>query len=163
MAKRLELEFTDEEKHTLHHERFHHSHPRVQQKMEVLWLKSQGLQHKKIAALAGVDVNTMRSYLQDYAEGDVDRLKTLTFNQPKSALDAHRTTIAAYFRAHPPASTNQAIAAITELTGIRRAPTQVRHFLKKSGVKLQRLYPAVSACLTTRFSPQGLTSFFVLL
>ncbi|MGH3429282.1 MAG: helix-turn-helix domain-containing protein, partial [Mycobacteriales bacterium] len=39
---------------TLRHERYHHPHPRVQQKMEVLWLKSQGLPHETIARLADV-------------------------------------------------------------------------------------------------------------
>jgi len=27
----------------IRHDRYHHPHPRVQQKMEVLWLKSKGL------------------------------------------------------------------------------------------------------------------------
>ncbi len=35
------LEFTEEEKQSLYYERFHHPHPRVQRKMEALWLKSQ--------------------------------------------------------------------------------------------------------------------------
>jgi len=30
------MQFTEEEKNALHHERFHHPHPRVQQKMEAL-------------------------------------------------------------------------------------------------------------------------------
>ena len=38
----LRLTFTDAEKRALKHERFHHPHPRVRRKMEVLWLKSQG-------------------------------------------------------------------------------------------------------------------------
>jgi hypothetical protein len=39
----LQLEFTETEKQALHYERFNHPHPRVQLKMEVLWLKSQNL------------------------------------------------------------------------------------------------------------------------
>ncbi|WP_370583146.1 hypothetical protein [Microcystis sp. LEGE 00066] len=35
----INLEFTEEEKNSLYYERFHHPHPRVQLKMEVLWLK----------------------------------------------------------------------------------------------------------------------------
>jgi len=37
----LQIAFTEIEKAKLKHERFHHPHPRVQQKMEMLWLKSQ--------------------------------------------------------------------------------------------------------------------------
>jgi DNA-binding transcriptional regulator YbjK len=37
--------------------------------MEVLWLKSQGLSHQKIAKLAGVPVNKVTSYIRDYQEG----------------------------------------------------------------------------------------------
>jgi hypothetical protein len=33
----------------LRYDRYHHPHPRVQQKMEVLWLKSQGCTHQDIA------------------------------------------------------------------------------------------------------------------
>ena len=41
----LKLDFTEDQKQVLHYERYHHPHPRVRQKMEVLWLKSQGLPH----------------------------------------------------------------------------------------------------------------------
>ncbi len=39
----LNIDFTAAEIKALHDERFHHSHPRARLKMEVLWLKSQGL------------------------------------------------------------------------------------------------------------------------
>ena len=50
----LQMAFTESEKAKLKHERFHHPHPRVQQKMEVLWLKSQNLPHWQICELAGI-------------------------------------------------------------------------------------------------------------
>jgi hypothetical protein len=43
----IKLEFTEEDKRLLSYGRFNHPHPRVQLKMEVLWLKSQGLCPKK--------------------------------------------------------------------------------------------------------------------
>ncbi len=46
------LEFSEEEKQSLYYERFHHPHPRVQRKMEALWLKSQKLPHHQISKLA---------------------------------------------------------------------------------------------------------------
>ncbi len=117
-------------------ERFHHPHPHVRRKMEALWLKSQGLAHQEIARLAGVSGKTLRSYLQEYVEGGITRLKELRFRQPQSELVAHQKAIVAYFQARPPASINEAIDAIRELTGLSRSPTQVRLFLKeKCGMK----------------------------
>jgi transposase len=132
----LRLTFTEAEKRALEHERFHHPHPRVRRKMEVLWLKSQGLAHQEIARLAGVGSKTMRSFFQEYVEGGIGRLREVHFRQPQSELMAHQGTIEAYFHDHPPASINEALAAITELTGLTRSPTQVRLFLKeKCGLK----------------------------
>jgi hypothetical protein len=37
------IKFSEAVKQALHYERFRHPHPRVQLKMEVVWLKSQGL------------------------------------------------------------------------------------------------------------------------
>jgi len=47
----LHIEFTPEQVETLHHERFHHPHPRVQLKMKAVYLKSQGLPHHEICRL----------------------------------------------------------------------------------------------------------------
>src|SRR5215831_10780739 len=48
----LQLAFSEADKQTLHYERYHHPHPRVQQRMEALWLKSQGVPHHQIALSA---------------------------------------------------------------------------------------------------------------
>ena len=55
MAK---LKFSEAEKQALHEERFTHPHPRVQQRMEVLWLISQGSTLAEAALLAGVSPAT---------------------------------------------------------------------------------------------------------
>ena len=69
---------TDEQQAELHYQRFHHPHPRVQKKMEALWLKSQNLAHKEICRLVGISPNTLRSYIKDFQNGKVDGLKRLT-------------------------------------------------------------------------------------
>ena len=56
------LEFSEQEQQSLYYERFNHPHPRVQKKMEALWLKSQKLPHHQISKLAGISPNTLRSY-----------------------------------------------------------------------------------------------------
>ena len=43
----IRIEFTKQQVEDLSYERYHHPHPRVQQKMEVLYLKSQGLPHQQ--------------------------------------------------------------------------------------------------------------------
>ena len=53
----LRLEFSEADKHALNHERYHHPHPRVQQRMEALGLKSQGLPHQRIATLCAISGN----------------------------------------------------------------------------------------------------------
>ena len=42
--------FTADDRRALAHYRFHHPEPRIQRKIEVLWLKSHGLGHDQIAA-----------------------------------------------------------------------------------------------------------------
>ncbi len=129
------LEFSEEEQQSLYYERFHHPHPRVQKKMEALWLKSQKLPHHQISNLAGIAPNTLRSYLRDYQAGGIEKLKEINFYRPQSELENHRSTLKAYFQKNPPATMNEAREKIEELTGIRRSPTQVRKFLKSMGMR----------------------------
>jgi transposase len=126
----INLQFTEAEKQALYYERFHHPHPRVQKKMEALWLKSQQLPHREITKLTGISANTLRSYLRDYQSGGIEKIKQINFYRPQSELVSHAQTLEAYFREFPPASINEAIATIESLTGIKRSPTQVRQFLK---------------------------------
>jgi transposase len=131
----LKLKFTEAEKQALHQERFNHPHPRVQQRMEVLWLKSQELPHWQICQLAQVSENTLRAYCRDYKAGGIEKLKEIHFRRPQSELVAYLDTLEAEFRAHPPATINEAVERIETLTGIRRSPTQVRVFLKSIGMR----------------------------
>lgn len=135
----INIEFTKEEIHALNYERYHHPHPRVQHKMEALWLKSQGLSHKKIAQLTSISRNTLTSYLRDYKEGGIEKLKELEFYQPVSELTKHISTIESYFREHPPATIKEAMSKIEELTGLKRRETQVRKFLKSIGLSHRKV------------------------
>ena len=131
----ITLEFSEQEKQALYYERFHHPHPRVQLKIEAVWLKSQDLPHQKICRLAGISGNTLRNYLQDYQTGGIEKLCQINFYRPQSKLEQERTTLKAYFPKNPPRTINQARDKIFELTGIRRSPTQVRKFLKSMGMR----------------------------
>ena len=135
----IPTDFTPEDIDALHHERFHHPHPRVQEKMEAVYLKSQGLLHKEVCRLSRISENTLRSYLGQFREGGVERLKRLDFAVPRSEMADHREELEDYFRKNPPRSTGEAAAAIERITGIRRGPTQVRKFLTGMGLKGRKL------------------------
>ncbi len=131
----IQIEFSEKDKQALDYERFYHPHPRVQKKMEALWLKSQEIPHQQISQLAGIAPNTLRSYLRDYQKGGIEKLKEINFYRPQSELEEHRTSLEDYFQKNPPATINEAVTKIEELTGIKRSPTQVRKFLKSMGMR----------------------------
>lgn len=135
----MKMHISDEDKRTAKQLRFCHPHPRVQVRMEVLWLKSQGLPHKEIGKLAGVSPNTVRQYLLMYKEAGIKSLQEVSFYRPQSKLVNHRQTLEGYFREHPVVSISEAIAIIEELTSIHRSPTQVRKFLKSIGMKVRKV------------------------
>ena len=93
----IEIEFTEENRKALHYERFHHPHPRVQQKMEALWLKSHDLPHAQIAELVQISEETLRSYLRDYQEGGIEKLKTLSWHGSEGELSQHQSTLKDFF------------------------------------------------------------------
>ena len=135
----IQIEFTEKEIEDLKYQRYNNPHPRCQRKMDVLLLKSQKLTHQQIGRITGISANTLRSYLRDYIEGGIEKLKEINFYQQKSKLVEHTKTIEDYFRVHPPATINEAISRIEELTGIKRSPTQSRKFLKSIGMRLLRV------------------------
>jgi transposase len=136
----IRIAFSEQDIQQLRYERYHHPHPRVQQKMEALLLKSQELPHHVIADCVGVCENTLLAYFRAYQAGGVDALKQTNFYRPASALDAHRESLEAYFHEHPPATIAEAATVIERLTGIQRKPTQVRVFLQKLGLKRLKTY-----------------------
>lgn len=135
----IKIVFSEADREALNYERYHHPHPRVQRKMEALWLKSQEVPHKDICRLTGISKGTLCTYLRAYQQGGIEKLKELNFYRPVSELAAHSATLEQYFRQHPPASLKQAMATIEELTGIKRSEVQVRHFLKALGMKPRKV------------------------
>ena len=93
----LQMQFTEEEKKALRYERFHHLHPRVQQKMDALLLKSHNLPHATIASILDIDEGTLRTYLQDYQQGGIERLKTINWHGSQSELSQHQGTVKDFF------------------------------------------------------------------
>ena len=131
----IRVEFSPEDIENLDHERYHHPRPKVQKKMEALYLKSQGMSHQEIGRICRICKTTLAVYLKQYKEGGLEKLKELHYKGRRSALNEHAPTIEAYLREHLPRTTAEAQAAIEELTGIKRSPTQIRAFMKRIGMK----------------------------
>jgi transposase len=126
------FEFSPEVVQQIRQERFHHPHPRVQRKMEVLWLKYQGLTHAQIATLADVSPRSVQRYLDEFEHGGLEQVRRIPWQGKQGELDAHQGSLEDYFLSNPPRSAREAQQAIERLTGIRRGLTQVRSFLKKN-------------------------------
>jgi transposase len=127
-----QLTFSEAEQQALHKDRFDHPHPRVQQRMEVLWLVSQGLTYVEAARLGGVSEATVDRYVAIYRQGGLGGLRELNWGKSSvSELVEHKESLEELFRQNPPHTVAEACQRIKEATGIERKPTQVRAFLKK--------------------------------
>jgi transposase len=135
----IQIEFTQAEIDQLHEQRTTHPHPRVRQRMEVLYLKALKLPHQEIYRITRISPKTLRGYLHLYQQGGIEALKQLNFYQPQSELQAHETTIRQAFEGKPPATVKEARAKIKELTGLQRSLSQIRAFMKKIGLKLRKV------------------------
>jgi len=114
------------------HDRYHHPVPLVQKRMEVVWLYHHGQTQAACAALAGVSHRSVQRYLDAYRDGGLTALRRVEWRGPAGELAAHAATLEDYFLQNPPHTVAEAAAAIERLTGVRRGPTQVRQFLKKT-------------------------------
>jgi transposase len=135
----IKVEFSQQDLDIIKSERFSHPIPLVQRRMEVLWLKSQGLPHNQIVKLAGISINALTNYLRMYRDGGLDEVRKVNFYRPKSDLEQFSGSIEHYLREHPVRSIAEAKAIIEELTGIRRSNMQVRMFLKKLGLRYRKV------------------------
>ena len=129
MAK---LTFSEAEQLDLRKERFEHPHPRVQQRMEALWLISQGLVYSEAARLSGVSEATVDRYVSIYRQGGLDGLRELKWGKSSvSVLVKHKESLEESFRKNPPHTVAEACRRIKDETGVERGLTQVRAFLKR--------------------------------
>ena len=109
------LEFTRADIQRLQHERFQHPHPRVQRKMEAVYLTSQGLSRATVCRLTQLSRGMLATYVRQSRTGGVARLQAVNFYRPQSAFLAHQATIEAPFAAHPPATINQARTTLKQV------------------------------------------------
>lgn len=134
--------FSESEVETIVSERYRHPDPRVQERMEILWLKNQGETHERIGELANVSRSTVQRTLRIYNAKGLEGIRSFGWKGQPSALTPHRATIEEAFRQHPPHTVSDAARRIEELTGVRRQPSRVRKFMKKDlGMKCLKVAP----------------------
>jgi len=134
----IELDFTPEILERLHYERFNHPHPRVQLKMEALYLRGQGFSCKEVCAICKISKWTLINYTKDFVNGGVTALERFDCRGKSSSLDEHVESLKDEFRKKPPRTAIEAAERIEKLTGVRRGLTQVKEFLKRHGFKYRK-------------------------
>ena len=122
--------FSESEIEAIAAERYRHPYPRVQERMEILWLKCKDETHERIAELAGVSRSTVQRTLRIYAAKKLEGVRSFGWKGPTSALTPHKGTIEESFRQHPPHTAHEAARRIAELTGVERKVSRVRKFMR---------------------------------
>lgn len=131
----IKIAFAEVEIEALRYGRFHHPDPRVQVRLEALYLRSQGMANADILRLCGISKASFHRFLTIYASEGIEALKRIAHYRPHSELRSHRPTLEAVFAQAPPATVADAAARIAAVTGLERKPTQVRQFLHSLGMK----------------------------
>jgi len=123
----------------LRREHYTHPDPRIQRRIEVLLLKDEKLPHGQIARIAGVADDSVTNYIKMYLAEGLPSVMTIKSSGPASELDKHESDIKKYFTKNPPRTVAEAIAVIKRITNVVRAPTQVRRFLGRIGMKRMKV------------------------
>ena len=131
----IQLIFTANERDALEAERYTHPHPKVQRKMEALYLKSLALPHHLIRRICRISEPTLLRYLREYQQAGHAGLQRRNYHGRPHGLQPHAPNLAAHFRDHPPRTCAHAQQMIQAQTGVRRGLTQVRAFLR--GLKMK--------------------------
>lgn len=135
----IRAEFSPEELETLRHDSVHHPHPRVRQRLEALYLKSQGTPHKTICERLQITKPTLVKYLRLYQTGGLPAVMALHFRRATSALAPYEGLLTEVFTERPPVTLAEASHRIEQLTGIQRSPAQVGKVLKGFGLKRRKV------------------------
>jgi transposase len=133
------VRLSEEEQRIVREERREHPHARTRRKMEALWLLHHGLTREKAAEIVGISLSTVKRYANAYRDGGLDGLRRWGNKGQTGALEPYRELLTKTFRQQPASTVAEAADCIEHLTGIRRGPTQTRLFLKKLGLRWQRM------------------------
>jgi transposase len=117
-------------------------------------LLTENISEETISRLVGVSGRQIRNYKKTYEKQGNSALIIDTRHRPLSDLEVHRVVIHENLIAQPVATVAEACERIQALTGIKRSPTQVRHFMRQLGLK-----PLKVAGLPAKANPVAQSEF----
>lgn len=144
----ITIKFTKDEIDKLREERFNHPSPRVQLKMDVLYLKSKGMKHAHICDICMISRVTLAAYLKEYVDGGIDALRQIKYKGKPNLLLENASSLEEYFEKHPPRTLKEARVKIEELTGIKRSLPQIWKFFKRIDFRRRKVKAVPGKALT---------------
>jgi hypothetical protein len=101
----IKINFSEADLGALQYWRFHHPDPRVQVRMEALYLRSQGVANRDIPRLCGISKASFHHYLRAYATGASSHSSTLSHvGHAASSTHTARRSRPTFSRVRPPPS-----------------------------------------------------------
>ena len=131
----IRVQLTEEQQFVVNEERTSHPHPRVREKMLILWLLHCGVTRQKAAEVAGVGRATVQRYVAAFRDGGLDGPRRWDVKGQVSEWATSRDLIRASFEEGPVRTIAEACDRIFQRTGVRRGPSQVREFRKDPGLR----------------------------
>lgn len=144
----ITIRFTECAIEELRKERFNHPSPKVQLKMEALYLKSKGLSHTQICDVCDITRATLASYLKLYIASGIEGLKQLNYQGRENEMLKRSASIEEYFTQNPPRSLKEARTKIEEITGIRRSLPQIWKYFKTIKFKYRKVHAVPGPALS---------------
>ncbi|MDR0336842.1 MAG: hypothetical protein LBI18_07110, partial [Planctomycetaceae bacterium] len=110
----LRATYTDDDKKSFHHFRYHYPDARIMRRFEILWLHACGKFAPEIANIVQQHVHTVRDVINMFQRGGIELVTTIDSNHPKSDLEEYRVSIIEEFTKRPPASAKEAAIRIEQ-------------------------------------------------
>lgn len=133
MKSTYTIQLSPKEQEQVEHERYYATKPKIRQRMEILWLQHLGHTITTTAQIAHCAPNTVRTVLDLYIEGGLERIRKYDTNQPQRTLAPYAETIRNALDEHPVATLSEARARIRELTNLELDEDTIGKFLRKLG------------------------------
>ena len=114
------------------------THEKNKTKLLVIRMHHEGAEHRFIAKVLNLHVNTITNHLKEYRKGGLPGTLQDRYYRPSSSLEPFLSCLKCSFLAAPVADAKQAVARIESLTGVRLSESQTRRFMKNLGMKIRK-------------------------
>lgn len=98
----------------------------------------EGAEHGFISRCLRISPGSLTSYLKEYQSGGLSRVLENRYYKPSSSLEPFLPCLECSFRAFPAATSKEAAARITAMTGVVLSESQCRRIMKKMGMSLKK-------------------------